>query len=339
MSTSPDGIARYIRMLGKGPQGTRSLTIDDACDAMRLILDRHVTPEQLGAFLMLMRVKTETAEELAGLAKACRAYIASHNPEAESLSVDLDWPSYAGKRRQLPWFFLAILLLARSGVSILVHGSKGQEPGRIYLEDVLPLFDIPVCNGWEQVDQQLKARRFAYIGLDSFAPYLQQLMGLKKILGLRSPVHSVVRMLNPLNASVSLHGVFHPPYLALHAEAAALLHDASVVVMKGDGGECEVNPDLDCRTVFLRDGQVNAFDWPRRFDEEFRHGRDLEMNIRRLHEVWLGQSSDEYGQAAVIATVALALQSLGRLETLDLAYAQAAQLWEHRLAPIVPGAL
>ena len=64
--------AEYIRILGKGKKGSRPLTQDEAYQAMKMILAEDVLPIQLGAFLMLMRVKEETPEELAGFVLAAR---------------------------------------------------------------------------------------------------------------------------------------------------------------------------------------------------------------------------------------------------------------------------
>ena len=98
----------YIQALGKGQRGARDLTLAEAAQAMRMILDGRVQAEQLGAFLMLMRVKEETPDELAGFVRAARDSVAA---PADFPPVDLDWASYAGKRRQLPWFVLSALLL------------------------------------------------------------------------------------------------------------------------------------------------------------------------------------------------------------------------------------
>ena len=59
--------AQYVRILGKGKSGSRSMTREEARAAMGMILDQQVEPEQLGAFLMLLRMKEEAPEELAGL--------------------------------------------------------------------------------------------------------------------------------------------------------------------------------------------------------------------------------------------------------------------------------
>ena len=65
--------AEFIRILGKGKKGSRPLTQDEAYRAMSMILAGKVLPVQLGAFLMLMRIKEETPEELAGFVLAGRA--------------------------------------------------------------------------------------------------------------------------------------------------------------------------------------------------------------------------------------------------------------------------
>ena len=64
--------AEYIRILGKGKKGSRPLTQEEAYQSMKMIMAGEVLPVQLGAFLMLMRVKEETPEELAGFVLAAR---------------------------------------------------------------------------------------------------------------------------------------------------------------------------------------------------------------------------------------------------------------------------
>ncbi len=68
--------APYVRILGKGKRGSRSLTFAEAQHAFGLILDGEVLDVQLGAFLMLLRVKEESADELAGFVTATRERLA-----------------------------------------------------------------------------------------------------------------------------------------------------------------------------------------------------------------------------------------------------------------------
>lgn len=56
--------------------------------------------------------------------------------------MDLDWPTYAGKRH-LPWYLLAVKCLAGNGVRIILHGGGAHTAGRLYTEQLLDLLDIP----------------------------------------------------------------------------------------------------------------------------------------------------------------------------------------------------
>ena len=100
--------AVYVRILGKGKRGARDLTREEAREAMGMLLDGKVEEAQLGAFLMLLRHKEESAEELAGFTEAIRQRLPT-----PSVAVDLDWPSYAGKKRHLPWYLLAAKALQK----------------------------------------------------------------------------------------------------------------------------------------------------------------------------------------------------------------------------------
>ena len=68
---------------------------------------------------------------------------------------------------------------------------------------------------------------------------LSQLIGLKSILRLRSPAHTIARMLNPLRAPYVLQGVFHPAFNSVHQKAAALIQQPNLSVFWGEGGEID----------------------------------------------------------------------------------------------------
>ncbi|MEN0107209.1 MAG: glycosyl transferase family protein, partial [Pseudomonas sp.] len=229
--------AQYVRILGKGKRGARNMTQEEARDAMGMLLDGQVEDTQLGAFLMLMRHKEESPQELAGFTQAVRARL-----PAPRVPVDLDWPSYAGKKRHLPWYLLAAKCLANNGVRIVMHGGGAHTAGRLYSEQLLDLLGIPLCRNWAATEQALDQHNLAFFPLKDWMPQLQRMIDLRNTLGLRSPIHSLARVLNPLGARCGLQSIFHPGYQAAHREASELLGDKAVVI-KGDGGEIEVNPD------------------------------------------------------------------------------------------------
>ncbi|WP_271407679.1 glycosyl transferase family protein [Pseudomonas sp. Q1-7] len=312
--------AQFVRILGKGKRGARNMTREEARDALGMLLDGKVEDTQLGAFLMLLRHKEENAEELAGFTEAFRL----RNP-APAIAVDLDWPSYAGKKRHLPWYLLAAKALADSGVRILLHGGGAHTAGRLYTEQLLELLDIPLCQDWEQVAVALDEHQLAFIPLGAWAPQLQRMIDLRNTLGLRSPIHSLARILNPLGARCGLQSIFHPGYQAEHREASRLLGDHAIVI-KGEGGEIEVNPDAACHLYGTLDGEAWDEEWPAL--SALRHVKPDRLDAGRLVDVWRGESGDDYGQLAVIATMALALRGLG-LER-EQAFGEARRRWSER---------
>ena len=316
--------AEIIRILGKGKKGSRSLTQDEAYRAMHMIMADQVLPEQLGAFLMLMRIKEETAEELAGFVQAVREHFAFAN----TAYVDLDWSTYAGKRRHLPWFLLSALLLAHNGVTVFMHGAAGHTAGRLYTEDALQALGLQPAQSIEQVQQQLQLQHFSYWSLQQFCPKLHNIIELRPILGLRSPVHTLVRLLNPFNATCSLQGIFHPSYRAVHQHAAALLNQPHMAVLKGEGGETDRNPDVDCLVQSVHKGDLSDENWPAIFS--LRHVKAEVLEPEQLLLLWQGLLHDEFAEASVIGTTAVALKLLGKVDNQLQAHALATQYWSDR---------
>jgi anthranilate phosphoribosyltransferase len=317
--------AQYIRILGKGKQGSRPLTQTEAYQAMQMIMADEVEPVQVGAFMMLMRVKEETHEELANFVLAVRDSI---KIPSEFPQVDLDWSSYAGKRRHLPWFLLSTLLLAKNGVSVFMHGASGHTEGRLYTDEVLPVLGIKLATSFAEVAEQITHTNFAYMSLEHLCPKLHEIIELRPLMGLRSPVHTLARMINPFKAPYMMQGIFHPSYRPVHQEAALLLNQPHLAVLKGEGGEIECNPDLECLVQSVDNGKLSDETWPPLFKQ--RHIKDEEMNPQRLAEVWQGKTEDEFGEGSVIATTAVTLKTLGKVASIDEAHQVARQMWENR---------
>jgi len=317
--------AKYIQMLGKGQRGARDLTQQEAQQAMSMILSGQVEPIQLGAFLMLMRVKEETPEEVAGFARAVRDSL--RRPTVFP-TVDLDWASYAGKRRQLPWYLLSALLLSNHGIKVLMHGMGEGSEERIYIPAAMQALGLKTAGSLDEAAAQVTKTNFAFIPLKALHSELDRMLGLKSVLGLRSPVHTIIRMLNPFAAATSIMGIFHPGYDETHQRAAALLGDHNLAVFKGEGGEAERNPDSVCKVKLLLDGEMQDEEWPALFSSK--HMKDESMDASRLAKLWRGEINDEYGKASVLGTVAIALRAMKRAPSIVEAEALAAKLWGSR---------
>lgn len=307
------------------------MTQDEAYRAMKIIVGNEVEPIQLGAFLMLMRIKEETSEELAGFVQAVReSFVQPEN----AVKIDLDWSSYAGKRRHLPWFILSTLLLAENGIRILMHGAGGHTEGRLYTEDVLKELGLDSADSFAQAAEQIERRNFSYLPLRCFSPTLHEIIELRPLMGLRSPVHTLVRLLNPMNASHTMQGIFHPSYRAVHQHAALLLGQDNMAVLKGEGGETERNPDVECLVQSVENGELKDETWPPLFER--RHPKADDLNPAELISVWQGTEENEFAEATIVSTAAIALKVLGKAKSQQEALELAKAYWSKHNRQALP---
>ncbi len=313
--------AEFIRLLGRGKTLSRGLTAEEAERAMAMILAGEALPEQIGAFLMLLRMKEESGAEIAGFIRAARARL----PAQTEPPPDLDWPCYAGKARRPPWHLLAALRLAGAGYRIALHGLDGHTPGRLFAGETLTRLGLPAARDFAEASAQLTARGFAYLSLDRIEPQLARLMLLKPILGLRSAVNTLARGFNPFRAAASLQAAFHPAYAPIHRDAALALGDARVWSFRGDGGENERRPEKPIEIEAVEAGATRTFTWPPLIDVA--PEREGPPTVEALVNVWrIG--GDARAEAAIVGTMALALGVMGAEP--DEALARAHSLWAER---------
>ena len=201
-------LADYVRILARGKNASRSMSFDEARFTMQSMLRGDYLPEQLGAILMLLRVKEESPEEVAGFAAAINEYWPA------DVQADLIWASYAGKRRQPFWCLLSALLLSQMGYRILFHGSEAHTEGRLYLHELFRELQWPVVRDLKDLQQSAPLR---YLPCSVLHPELQRWLLLKSILGVRSPINTVLKTIAPPGIA-SVQGVFHPNYAAVHQQ-------------------------------------------------------------------------------------------------------------------------
>ena len=289
---------KYLRIIGKGRHGSRPLTQIEAKLALGMILDDEVLPQQISAFFVLIRVREETPDEAAGFVEAIRERL----PYVDSGSTaTIDWGSYAGKRRHPPWFLLAIKVLAQQGERVLLHGIVGPSSNRLYTQQAITALEIPAAKALTSAKHSLQTEGLCYIALEDYCPALRELLHLQEIIGLRTPLHSVARMLNPLAAPLSVHGVFHRKFDEIHQQTATILKDQNVLAFRGEGGEAEVRPEVETALCLSRNGTEQTLTQAACSDRAVAPSNN---DLERLTAVWHKDRQDNYGEQSVIATLA-----------------------------------
>lgn len=319
-------LAPYIHAMGRGPSRARSLTQEEAADAMAQILKGTAAPEAVGALLMLMRYRGETAAEVAGFTQAARANLKAW----ACVGAGLDWPCYAaGRSRGLPWFLLAAKLVAQAGHPVLLHGWNSHQNPVADVRAGVRALGIPCTNTPECATAALARAGIAYAPLEAVEPRLLAQLRLRDVLGLRSAVNTVCRMVNPSDAPAMVQGVFHPSYRALQQDAGALLGQSNLLVLKGGGGEFERNPAKTVQLYGLAKGRPVEIPAPP-LHEEHRRLADTTNDSAHLPALWHGTVQDPWAEAIVIGTAAAALLALDPSKTLVQTTRQANSLWRAR---------
>ena len=304
-------LAPFVRIVARGKGRARALTQDEAQEAMRLILDDQAQPEAVGALLMVLRLRGEEPQEIAGFTAALRQHTQHNLPKA-----DLDWPVYAaGRTRGAPLFLLAARLVSHAGYSVAMHGWNSHQADGASVRDSLSMAGPDVT----------------YTALEELSPQAFRLLTLRDTFGLRSCINTVLRMWNPSDAPATVQGVFHPTYRSLQAEAAALLGQQTLTIIKGGGGEFERHPAKDIALFGLRDGRHIQEPAPA-LRQETRRLHDTDQ-VTDLADLWQGRDTDPFAIATVTGTAALALWTLNAAPDLTQAQHVADTLWETRHQP------
>ncbi|MBK7006704.1 MAG: DNA-binding protein YbiB [Burkholderiales bacterium] len=227
-------IANYIKEIGRGKDGARALTRAQAADLFGQVLDGSITDLEMGAFCLAMRIKGETAEEMAGFLDATQQRIQAI-PVGDRPIVVI--PSYNGARKLPGLMPLLALLLAREGCPVLVHGTA-TESSRVYTSEVLFALGIPA----QAAIKPIANGSVVFVPTAVLLPGLQRLLEVRRTIGVRNSAHSLVKLLNPCQGkSLLVSSYTHPEYAESMAATLALV-GGNALLLRGTEGEAVADP-------------------------------------------------------------------------------------------------
>ena len=246
------GIAKYIKDIGRGKEGARSLTREQSADLLGQVLDGAVSELEIGAFCIAMRVKGETPYEMAGFLDAVHQRM--HSVQSTCPIVVI--PSYNGARKLPGLTTLLAALLAREGAkcgfAVMVHGTTTEAtrvPSQKVFEAVFDSFldrkeKIAGLNTAQGATEFIADKEFIQRGIPLFvptehlSPALQRLLDVRRSIGLRNSAHSLVKLMNPTNRRDALivTSYTHPEYLSSMTETLQLT-DSHAMLLRGTEGE------------------------------------------------------------------------------------------------------
>ncbi|MGX4641959.1 DNA-binding protein YbiB [Massilia sp. SYSU DXS3249] len=248
--------AAFIKEIGRGVKGARSMSRQDAAALYGAILEDRVSDLELGAILLAMRIKGESVEELAGFMDAAEASFAPlPSPPGDYAPVLI--PSYNGARKLANLTPLLALLLAREGVPTLVHGVQG-DPGRVTTFEILAEMGLAPCATSADLADAFADARPAFMPIETLAPRLAWMLSLRRILGVRNSTHTLVKILQPFEgAALRLVSYTHPEYLQTLGEYFLTVPPGrgDAFLMRGTEGETVANPHRAQQIDWFHGGQ------------------------------------------------------------------------------------
>ena len=248
------GIGHYIKDIGRGKDGARALGRAQAADLMGQVLDQQVSDLELGAFCIAMRIKGETPEEMAGFLDATHARL---NKVQTGHAPTVVLPSYNGARKLPVLTPLLALLLAREGVAVVVHGTATEDK-RVSSQVVLAELGIAASG----LSPQVKAGEVVFVPTGVLHTGLERLLAVRRVVGLRNPGHSLVKLMNPCDGTALVVGSYtHPEYLQSMSATFALTGQHALL-LRGTEGE----PVADARRTpamdVFKNGQIQRVQAP-----------------------------------------------------------------------------
>ncbi|AMO94035.1 glycosyl transferase family, helical bundle domain protein [Collimonas fungivorans] len=259
----PFPAARFIKEIGRGKDGARSLSRNDAHDLYAAMLDGRVSDLEMGGILLAMRIKGESVEEIDGFLQAAEASF-TQIPLPDKAGNG-SWayapvviPSYNGARHMANLTPLLAMLLAREGVPVLLHGVL-TDPGRVTSAEILQALGQPACSSIEQAQQCFAQRMPAFMPIDALAPKMARLLAMRRILGVRNSTHTLVKIMQPfVEPALRLSSYTHPEYLTMltaYFTTTAAAERGDVFLMRGTEGETVANARKAQKIDWLHGGR------------------------------------------------------------------------------------
>jgi anthranilate phosphoribosyltransferase len=231
------------------------LSSDEAAAVLREIMEGRVSDAQSAGFLIALRTKGETVDEVAGLAATMRDL---------ATRVELGKPDLvdtAGTGGGSPSFNVsttAALLAAAAGATVAKHGNRSAT-GRCGSADVLEALGARI-----DLEPAAIAECIADVGFGfMFAPMHHQatrhIIPVRRELAVRTIFNLLGPLTNPAGATRQVIGVADPAYLEIMAGALARLGSESAVIVSAEDGLDELSVSAPTRVVELRDGRIDSF--------------------------------------------------------------------------------
>ena len=234
-----------------------SIPADELTAAFDLVMSGEATPVQISALLVGLRVKGETAQEVAAVAKALRnAMVSLGAVDPDGLVATCG--TGGGSVTTFNISTAAALAAAGAGVRIAKHGNRSFT-SQCGSADVLEALDVPIEVPIPRMEKALVEAGIVFMYAPMMHPAMKHVGPVRRELGIPTVMNMVGPLANPARAGRQVVGVSDPKRLELMAGALCNLGAVHAMVVYGEPGMDEVSPLGRTHVIEIRDGQMN--DW------------------------------------------------------------------------------
>ena len=241
----------YIQKLSEH----QDLTTEEAEDAISKIFN-DATDAQIAAFLIALKMKGETPDEIAGLAKGMKKAANIISPQVGGTLVDTCGTG-GDVHNTINVSTAAAIVTAGAGVSVAKHGNYSIT-SLSGSADVLKELGIKIDRIPEDVRKSIETAGIGFMLAPVFHPAMKRVGGLRKELGVRTVFNILGPLTNPANAKAQVIGVFDKSLCKPLAEVLKKLGTERALVVHGDGMD-EISNISETYVAELKDGKVSTY--------------------------------------------------------------------------------
>jgi anthranilate phosphoribosyltransferase len=272
----------------------KDLSLQEAEEAMTLIMTGQATDAQIGAFLVGLRMKGETIDEIVGCAKAMRAQ-AMALPNLDDTVTLFDTAGTGGDgKHSFNISTAAAFVIAGAGYKVAKHGNRAVS-STCGSADLLAALGIQIDLTPEQVAHCIREVGIGFLFAPRFHPAMKFALKPRREIGQRSIFNMLGPLVNPARVTHQLIGVYDPSLTELLAQAALELGNRATIVVHGAGGLDELTTNGKNLVTKAQDGKLETFEVDaqtyglRPAREEDLRGGTPEQNAQQLRELLQGK--------------------------------------------------
>jgi len=280
-------------VIGKLLDGTQ-LARAEARAVMDEIMRGEATPAQIGGFLVALRSKGETADEITGCAEAMRDHVLVVRPDRDDL-VDTAGTGGDGAHT-INISTAAALVAAAAGAGVAKHGNRAVSSA-CGSADVLEALGFTLAQEPQRIARSIDELGFGFLFAPSHHPAMRHAAAVRRELATRTVFNVLGPLTNPAGARAQVVGVYSPDLVRTIADVLARLGARRAYVVHGEGGIDELSPVGQNLVAEVVDGEVlerrldpeSELGIPRCSLDELRGGSPAE-NAEAIREIFAGAS-------------------------------------------------